>query len=501
MESNINKAWAGVLALVFMLLALWTEWVDFFLLWNDSIIYHHGFLVAGGTLFLLYLRRHQLAKLKPSGSPLAFFFLITAVGILIVSQAADVRVFRLLLAPVIIVLWGWAIWGFHFVKIAGGPILLLIFAAPIWDDFSPVLQHITVFFNQILLQFADIPATIEEFFIILDVGTFLVEDGCSGVRYLMVALFLAAFYGELYYPNYRRIALLVAIAGLLSMLANWIRVFGIIVAGHYTNMETSLVDDHELFGWIVFVLFTLLPLYFIAPKLEHSGEQQASPASDVINKPKATKVKVSKSAKWPITASIILLVPSILPFILAPSIAATGNRWSVDLPALTPQWQGPLTHADFWQPHYLSPDIKISGVYVSEDLSRVQLQVTGYRTQGNNKELVAYDNKLFHPKQWVEVQKSTQQFRSEVLKDLTLVNEIVISSRQRTNSFVVIWYWYQVGNHYIASRTRAKLAGGVLKLMGDNRGALWAIATPCNNVEHCQRTRPHLEKFLRALSP
>lgn len=142
--------------------------------------------------------------------------------------------------------------------------MLLIFAVPVWDDLSPLLQHITVFFNNIFLQLAGIQATIKEFYIMLEVGTFLVEDGCSGVRYLMVALFLASFYGQLHYRSYMATVQLVLISALLSMLANWIRVFGIIAAGHYTNMETSLVEDHELFGWVVFVIFTLIPLFYIS---------------------------------------------------------------------------------------------------------------------------------------------------------------------------------------------------------------------------------------------
>lgn len=493
----VSGAWAGLLALPLLLIALWPEWVDYFLLWNDSIIYHHGYLVAGGSVFLLYLRRQSLLRLEPTGSWLALPLLIGAVAFLILSQAADVRVFRLLLAPIIIVLWGWTVWGFRFVRIAGGPVMLLVFAAPVWDDFSPLLQHITVFFNQIFLGIVDIPATIEEFFIILEVGTFLVENGCSGVRYLMVALFLGAFYGELYYPNYRRILLLVVIAGLLSMLANWIRVFGIIVAGHYTNMETSLVDDHEMFGWVVFVVVTLLPLYFIAGKLEGRQEQEKKLTHEMTGQTE-TAGKAG-SVAWPAIASLLILAPLAVPWLLAPRIAATGEQWEVTLPDLSPEWRGPLTHADFWHPVYLNPDFEKSGVYVSDGLARIQLHITGYRTQGDNKELIAYDNQLFNRKQWTEVNRTTKPISDDVSKDLTRVNQITLASRNRADSHLLVWYWYQTGDQMLASAKRTKLTGGAIKLTGDNRGALWAIASPCDLPEDCSRKAADLETFLKAL--
>lgn len=494
----VSGAWAGLLALPLLLLALWPEWVDYFLLWNDSIIYHHGYLVAGGSLFLLYLRRQPLQNLKPTGSWVALPLLMGAIAILILSQAADIRVFRLLLAPVIIVLWGWTIWGFSFVRIAGGPVMLLVFAAPIWDDFSPLLQHITVFFNQIFLGMADIPATIKEFFIILEVGTFLVEDGCSGVRYLMVALFLGAFYGEMYYPNYRRIVLLVVIAGLLSMVANWIRVFGIIVAGHYTDMETSLVEDHEMFGWVIFVLVTLLPLYFIADKLEGRSATETESGSDT--QTQTTYTGKAGSAAWPTFASLIILAPLAVPWLLAPRIAATGEQWDLALPDLSPEWRGPLTHADFWQPAYLNPDFEISGVYVSDGLAQVQLHVAGYRTQGDNKELIAYDNRLFNARQWTETKRTTKTVSGDVSKELTQVNQITLANRNRDNNQLVIWYWYQAGNRMLTSATRTKLIGGALKLTGDNRGALWAIASPCASEEECRKKESELQAFLNELA-
>lgn len=476
---------------------LWAEWQSFFYLWYDAIIYNHGFLVLGGILFLLYQRRESLAALTIKGSPMGLFLLAGSIGVLILSQAADIRVFRLMLAPLIIIFWGWSIWGKAFVTSAGGPILLLIFAVPIWDDLSPLLQHITVFFNTILLQAADIPATIHEFFIVLDVGTFLVEDGCSGVRYMMVALFLAAFYGQTYFRSSIRIALLIVIAGLLSMVANWIRVFGIIAAGHYTEMETSLIEDHELFGWVIFIVVTLVPLFFISGKLEQLPSSALEKSSH--HKPETGKHQTRHaSIKWPLAASLLLLLPPVVPVALDARTERMANSWDQALLSPSADWRGPLRHASIWEPDYKNPDINLSGVYVTDALEQVQLQITGYRRQAQGRELMAYGNHLFDHKLWKLVSETRRTLKPESGISPGTVNEAVIQKNQ-DGSHVIVWYWYQVGNQLTNSSVEVKVNGALNKLQGDARGALWALAGRCEGVKDpdCSTQKTAFEQFLQ----
>ncbi|GGC72749.1 exosortase A [Marinobacter halophilus] len=504
MDQALKSRYLWLASIPLLAVALWPEWLSFFHLWYGSIIYNHGFLVLGGIFFLLYQRRQALRALSVNGSALGLFLLTGSVAALILSQAADIRLFRLILAPLIILFWGWSIWGKPFVTAAGGPILLLVFAVPVWDDFSPLLQHITVFFNTILLQTADIPATIHEFFIILEVGTFLVEDGCSGVRYLMVALFLAAFYGQLYYRSTTRIALLIVIAGLLSMLANWIRVFGIIAAGHYTDMETSLIEDHELFGWVVFIILTLVPLFFISGKLEPStsGNDDILPDPDHMTDQDRAK---HLSPKWLLIASLLILSPAMVSAALDARTERMAGAWTPELPLPGADWSGPLRHANLWQPDYVKPDIDLGGMYVSDDLKQVQLQLTGYRRQAQNRELIAYANRLFDRKQWKLVSTTSRTPESNQTVSAPTVNETVIQNNA-DGSYVILWSWYQVGDQRTSSRIEVKIKGAFNKLQGDARGALWALAGRCEAAESegvkkpdCSDQRATFDRFLQGI--
>lgn len=500
MERASTTVYLWLISIPLLILGLWAEWQSFFYLWYHSIIYSHGFLVLGGILFLLYQRRRALMRLKVCGSIPGLFLLSGAIAALVLSQAADIRVFRLALVPPIIVFWGWSIWGKGFASVAGGPVFLLMFAVPVWDDFSPILQHITVFFNTLLLKVVNIPATIHEFYITLEVGTFLVENGCSGVRYLMVALFLAAFYGQLYFRSNLKTLTLILTAGALSMVANWIRVFGIIVSGHYTNMESSLIEDHELFGWAIFVGITLVPLFFISARLEQTRNAKNANSATATMTGNQAPTKAT-TLRWPAIASLLLLAPPLLPAALDARTERMAHSWDPQLPDANLEWSGPLKHASIWQPDYVDPDIEHSGVYVSEDLEQVQVQITAYQRQAQEKELIFYRNQLFKHKDWTLVSRASRSL--ELPKGIApaTINETVIQKNGQ-DSAVILWSWYQVGDQLTHSRIEAKARGALNKLKGDARGALWAMAGRCEGAgsPECERQRSVFIRFLNSLN-
>lgn len=484
-----------LLSVPLFLVAFWPEWVDYFSLWYHSIIYTHGFLVVAGILFLLYRRKSELSRLAATGSWLGLLALLGLAAIMLFAKAADIKTVRLVFLPLIIIAWGWTIWGRAFLRVAAPSILLLLFAAPIWDDFSFILQYITVAVDELLLSLFSIPAEIDEFYIAIPSGVFHVAGGCSGVRYLMVGLFLAAFQALLAHYNIWRAAALIAIAGFLSMLANWIRVFGIIFWGHHTEMQTSLIKDHEAFGWVVFLIVTLIPFFYIARKLE---PQQQTPADDAgaTTTPPPSRFKWS----WPILASaLVLTVPAILNTQEAAMIER-GNAWNPALPAVNNGWEGPLQFADIWEPRFKNPDVEVSGVYVSPNLERVQLQLVAYRHQTQAKELIYYQNELFDERQWAQVTVTPRNISETGNLAPSRVKETILRDKQNGGE-IILWSWYDLGGYQDISNLKVKLVGGLNKLVGDGRAALWALAGQCegDGETRCDNQRQVFGRFLSSL--
>lgn len=492
-----NKEYLLPLSILLFAVAFAPEWRSYFELWYHSIVYSHGFLVLALSLYLLWRQWPELRTRTISPSLIGFAALISSCLLILLAKAADIRTITLLLLPFVILSWGWALWGGAFIKLCGVPILILVYAAPIWDDFSPLFQVITVFANELLLSLVDIPAEIKELYITIPGGTFFVAGGCSGVRYLMVALCLGTVYGNLFYGDARRTFFLTLVAGALSMLANWIRVFGIIVAGHVTEMETSLVEDHETFGWIVFLIIALVPLFFIARKLE-TPDTDLDVLRQAIPKDSGKRYQDNKAVQATVISFLIILaVPTVFYSQTSLFVERDGARLP-GLPVAPKDWRGPLRFADFWKPSFQNEDIDLSGIYVSKTLQQVQLQITGYHTQGQGKELIYHSNRLYDSDEWSLVSSNILHSGLED-QGINEVRESILERRHGTER-IIIWSWYFLDGYQGPSVLKTKLIGGIRKLMGDGSGALIAVAARCPNDEECKEQRADIQSLLKAMS-
>lgn len=145
---------------------------------------------------------------------------------------------------------------------------LFLFAVPIWSgQFLVELSSLVVGF---MLQLSDLTLHIQDNQILTPWGTIVIADGCSGLRYLIIALLLSYLLCLLNRYSIKTGALVFAIAILLGLMTNWIRITLIVLIGYHTEMTHSLVRDHELFGWILFAVI-IFPAIYLAPqkKISH----------------------------------------------------------------------------------------------------------------------------------------------------------------------------------------------------------------------------------------
>ena len=97
--------------------------------------------------------------------------------------------------------------------------------------------RLTVTVVGFMLPLAGIPVRIAGDIVHIPAGSFAIESGCAGEMYLIIALALAVYYGDQLRAPARARTLLVITAGTLAILGNWLRVFGVIVAGQLTAMQ------------------------------------------------------------------------------------------------------------------------------------------------------------------------------------------------------------------------------------------------------------------------
>lgn len=486
-SGEFGQAWvpfAIVLASLFWL--LWPTLDGIFSRWlklDES--YSHGFLLLVVTFFLVF-RVVRQRPLIPGFYP---FWLVPFVLALLAYGLGDLlriqALQHLMVVPLILgalaVLLGW-----KQVRWLIAPVGLLFFAMPVWDFLAWTLQLITTEVNRLLLGLFDIEFEVEGVFVyLIGVGTFEIAHGCSGLRYLLVGQSLALMYGELNFRTVRARVILFASSVFLALLANWVRVFVIIYMGYETNMQTSLIGDHESFGWWVFAS-TLIPLFWIGRRLESSKRERASSEEDPDSR---APVLVGRAgSKWLkmgifVTAFLPILVWAALP---SSNRAVVSEPQALDL-RLDGERYSPLFSSDLegWRPRVRNPDRVYTQTLFDRSLANDKsgpgeslfAAVYSYDYQRQSAELIQYWNRIYDREEWhPDAFFTLSGPEGAPFQGVTL-------RHRRTDNVVHLAYTYYVEGFWETDDLRAKLAQvrGVVNSRSDASLIVFAVACEeCN---------------------
>jgi exosortase len=159
-------------------------------------------------------------------------------------------------------------------------VALLLLAMPVWDPLAKVLQLVSVFAVSTIMAATSTPIFVEGVFIHIPEGVFAVEMGCSGIAYFIVAVGLALFITGRDGGSPRGAITLASQFALLAVLTNWLRISALIALGRVTNMQSSLIHDHYMFGWLLFALMILPAIWMTSRRCASpAGTPRGFPAS------------------------------------------------------------------------------------------------------------------------------------------------------------------------------------------------------------------------------
>ena len=92
-------------------------------------------------------------------------------------------------------------------------------------------------------------------------GNFLVEPGCAGLNFVLASLALSLLYGKLTYRRTLTRILCVAVAIVVSILSNAVRIYLIIAITEWSHRRIPIADDHLLYGWGFFAVIMLVMMW------------------------------------------------------------------------------------------------------------------------------------------------------------------------------------------------------------------------------------------------
>lgn len=238
--------------------------------WNSEYsAYSHGlyiYLIACYILIYEYFIRRCRVAIKITYSTLAFIAPLLFIWLLASISYTDI-VAKLSFIGISFLLacyfFGYKI-IFRFHIFFG----LLLSITAVWDYVRTPLRIIGATCSSFLLKLFGITNNLDQLYIYIPEGIFYVDEECSGVAQLVVAISVSLIYAWHVKFSLINTFIAVSLAAVFAIISNIIRITIIIIAGHLTDMQHYLITvEHESIGWIVFALviftyFTVMVNFF-----------------------------------------------------------------------------------------------------------------------------------------------------------------------------------------------------------------------------------------------
>jgi len=487
-QRRVGTAGAAVgLAFVAALLPFASTLAQYPSAWTEGQ-YNHGYLVPIAALWLLWRERGVLVPARsPWWPPLLVAVLTSATWF--VATVADIRTLRLATVPILMVSWAGVVFGpvafRRLVPIAG----LCLLAVPIWNAFTGVLQSLTVLVTRGVVALLNVPAEIEGNLIHIRSGSFIVEDGCAGLKYLLAGLFVGGLYALTVPMRSRNRAVVLGLAVLLPIVANWIRVSSLVVIGDVTQMQSPLITQggpHLMYGWVIFTAGLVL-FFVLAGRLSAEASVRSDSTTSTENPhPTASRVPAGGSQfLLLLLASFAVLVGPALYFGVGSLPAATT---SVESTPSYPGWR-PLdieVRPSTWRPGFVGATEQHWRSWTDGD-AQVLVDHLVYREQRQDAELIGYASRIAPDSVVVEERRTALSVARP-----RVANEAILRVE---DGHLLVWYWYRVGGRDTATPLMAKLLEVEAFLTRKTASELTAVSTPCE-VGSCVEASRILTDFL-----
>jgi exosortase A len=449
--------------------SLYRRWVKF------DEAYGHGFLVLLIVLYLIYERRKEILDSPSNPNYLAAIPLLLLNILWFLSFQIDIEIVQQLLLPLILLLVAFLAHGPGIFKLLWFPLAFLYFAIPAWDYLNDLLISLTVYVVTGLVRLSGITAFIEADRITLSSGTIVVAAGCSGLRYLIICTALSSL--SAYLTSMRTaLRILVALMGvMLGLLTNWIRVYLLVMIGYYTEMESGLIKEHEMFGWVLFLII-FSPVYVLTSRLGQYTRPDPAANLPVQAIPQVAGAQV---AVW----MLVCLTACSGPLAARISALEQGQFLAAD-PVLTGYGQLESVSQDPYESVYYFGDqiyrpAHASAVLYEADPGTIHVASAIYQKNISSRNYLPYYRSFVDPEVWhlgKEERVSVAGHKRQLnIKELEMINI-------RTGDIKLLWYWFDIGGRISPDRYMAKILEVATIFSGRSYAGLTIIQADCKTA-------------------
>lgn len=456
---------------------------DLVRLWWTSTTFGHCLFIGPVIGWLVWQRRHDLAKLKPvAWAPGLAIVAVGGAGWLL-GAGASVALARHL--GLIVMIQG-AVVTLLGPQVARGLLFPLFYGfllVPFGESLEAPLQTATVAMVMPLLHAVGIPASVDGVLITIPNGYFEVAEACSGAKFVIAMIAYGTLVANVAFVTWsRRIAFMV-MALVVPVLANGLRAFGTIYAAHLTSVEAATGMDHIIFGWVFFGLVMAAVIAIGWPWFDRDPDAAWLDPNEMGTFPALT---IDRAA----AALLVMAIASgfaTWAAAVSAQIAPIPNR--ITLPTLSGWSRVSPNVAAPWTPHYPGADHFVAGRYADPQGHSVDLAIAVYASQHEGKEMVAFGTgALREEDRWVRIADVPPIGGGGAMR---------ITAPGPVERLVVTWY--RVGSIITANPRLVKLETLKTKFLG---GSPRAIAMHVSTqVTPGQDARAVILGFLRSAGP
>ena len=467
------------------LLVIWSGTVRHLaeIVWTvDS--YSHGWMVPLISAGLIWSRRDNLNLAALKYSPAGVFLVIAASVLWLLAAAAEVRLGEhialvLGIQGIVVVTLGW-----RFYRSILFPMLFLFLTIPIGENLIPVMQTYTAEIVIFLLSMFGVPVSAEGVLITIPSGVFEVARACAGVKFFFTSVVLGVLLAHLVYRSWARRIIIVIVSALLPIIANAIRVLGILLVAEQTDASFAKGIDHIVYGW-GFLSFILIVLILVAYQFSDAVDEETK---DRTEQSKADNFKGNFSGATIFVLILTVFFPG-LAFALAPTETPVGASFTAaqeplcencDIRAIDyqnigqgPQWHGADNQFTYKYRSGGDTILMSAALYCPQRGERRLIQ-TGNMPGGSGWDLLpGIGSKVIEQSGW------------------KLKREVYWKNNQRR----VVYVGYFLNGKALVSETWVKIESAVERLVyGASAGAVFALSMP--ETSGFARSPDKLEKFL-----
>lgn len=474
--------------LVVMAAAVWPTLLSFHDVWT-SYTYSHGYLVAAVSLWLLWHGGRRLSRRDGAGSPLGGFALVALSLLWLAATIMNLRVVHQATLPLLVVAWAATVSGREGAMDLLPAAAAFLFAVPLWEILIPPLQALTIMVSGAAVQALGIQADIAGEIITIPSGSFQVAGSCAGLSFFIVGTFLGAAYAYLFIERWPVRIGAVAMAAGTATVANWARVTGLIVIGDVTEMTHGLLQEHGIYGWVIFAA-AFLGLVVVLNRWtgRKGGKRPARPAASMTQQPPPPAADRRRPRDRVLLATALFLLGPLLHI----GVGAVPARADAPIPIWIQPTAGDWTVLESaerpfdWRPAFEGATEARSAIWTNGTM-RVHQDRIIYPKQTQGAELFGDGNRIA-PSSRILGERTTW------LGDLDkAVHEVVVST---PDGPVLVWYWYRVAG----VETVSKGWGKILELWGffSRRPAaeVEALSASCA-ADQCEEAAAGLRELMR----